>query len=119
MPIASESEVSAPALIAHHKPPLREVVEHCGVHRNHHRVHLCQIGGAGRELDGFGVVDQRRLEHHAVGDVLAGICEMFADECIIEAELVGEDDRLAILAQSLRPVPADWVHGHGEVAQPH
>ncbi len=78
-----------------------------------------EIGGAGRELDGLGVVDQRREEHHAVGDVLAGVGQMLADEGVVEAELVGEDDGLAVLAQRLRPVPVHRVHRHGEVAQPH
>ena len=104
---------------AHDEAPLRQMIEHRRVHRDHHRMHLREIGGAGRELDRLGVVDQRRLEHHAVGDVLAGVGQVLADEGIVEAELVGEDDRLAILAQRLRPVPAHRVHGHGEVTQPH
>ena len=104
---------------AHHEAPLRQMVEHRGVDRDHHRMHLREVGGAGRELDGLGVVNQRRQEHHAVGDVLAGIGQVLADEGVIEAELVGKDDRLAILAQRLRPVPAQRVHGHGEVTQPH
>ena len=82
-------------------------------------MHVRQVGGAGGELDGLGVVDQRRVEHHAVGDVLARVGQVLADEGVVEAELVGQDDRLAVLAQRLRPVPVHRMHRHGEVAQPH
>jgi hypothetical protein len=95
------------------------VVEHCRVDRDHHRVHLREICGAGRELDGFGVVNQRRQEQHAVGDIFASVGQVLAHKGVVEAELVGKDDRLTILAQRLRPVPAHRVHRHGEVAQPH
>jgi hypothetical protein len=95
------------------------MVEHCGIHRDHHRMHLRKVGGARRQLDSLGVVNKRGLEHHAVGDVLAGVSEMLANEGIVEAKLVRENDRLAILAQRLGPVPLHRVHGHGEVAQPH
>src|SRR5262249_35050633 len=82
---------------AHDKAPLREVVEHGGVDRNNHRMHLREVGGSSGELDGLGVVNERRLEHHAVGDVLARIGQMLADEGVVEAQLVREDDRLTIL----------------------
>jgi hypothetical protein len=104
---------------AHDKAPLRKVVEHRGVDRNDHRMHLRQVGGPGGKLDGLGVVNERRLEHHAVGDVLARIGQMLAHEGIVEAELVSEDDRLTILAQRLGPVPVHRMNGHGEVTQPH
>jgi hypothetical protein len=82
-------------------------------------MHLRQIGGAGGELDGLGRVNQRRQKQHAVGDVLAGIGQMLADEGVVEAKLVGEDDRLAVLAQRLRPVARQRVDRHREVTQPH
>ena len=104
---------------AHDEAALREMIEHGRIDRDHDRMHLREIGRAGGELDPRGVVDQRGVEQHAVGDVLAGVGQMLADEGIVEAEFVGEDDRLAVLAQRLRPVPAHRVHRHGEVAQPH
>ena len=47
-----------------------------------------------------------------------GVGEMLADEGVVEAEPVGQDGCLAILAPRLRPVAA-WMHRHGEVTQPH
>ena len=104
---------------AHDEAALRQMIEHRRVHRDHHRMHLREVGGAGRELDGLGVVNQRRQEQHAVGDVLAGVGQVLAHEGVMEAEPVGENDRLAVLAQRLRPIPADRVNRHREVAQPH
>ena len=96
-----------------------EVVEHRGVRRDQHRVLLREVRGAGAELDLFGLGDQRRQEHQAVGDVLVAVGEVFADERVVEAETVGEQHRLPVLAERLRPVPAGGVQGHGEVAESH
>ena len=41
------------------------------------------------------------------------------DERIMEAELVGQDDGLAVLAQRFRKVPVHRMHRHGEVPQSH
>ena len=54
-----------------------------------------------RELDVLRVRDQRRQEEQAVGDVLALVGQVLADEGVVEAELVGEDDRLAVFLQRL------------------
>jgi hypothetical protein len=37
------------------------------------------------------------VEHHAVGDGLAAVGQMFADESVVEAEPVGENDRFTVL----------------------
>src|SRR5262249_49817919 len=76
---------------AHYESTPRQMIEHCRVDRDYHRMHLRQVGGAGRKLDVPCFVDQRGLEHHAVGNVLARVGEVFADEGIVKAELVGED----------------------------
>jgi len=39
---------------------------------------------------------------------------VLAHESIVEAELVGQDDGLAILLQAFGPVPAHRVNRHGE-----
>src|SRR5262249_19453235 len=59
------------------------------------------------------------VEHHAVGDGLAGVGEVLAHEGVVETELVGKDDGLAVLFQRLGPIAVHGVHRHGEVAQPH
>src|SRR5262252_740254 len=82
-------------------------------------MHLREVGGSSGEFDGLGVVNESRLEQHAVGNVLACVSQMLTDEGVIEAQLVREDDRFPVLAQRLGPVPVHRVNGHGEVTQPH
>jgi len=98
---------------------LRQMIEHRRLHRDQHRVHVREVRGAGRELDPRRRRDQRGVEHHAVGDGLAGVGEVLAHESVVKAELVGEDDGLAVLLERLGPVAVHGVHRHGEVAQPH
>ena len=80
---------------------------------------LRQIGGAGGELDVPGVADQRGQKQQAVGDVLGALGEVLADEGIVKAEFVGEDDGLAVFAQRIGGAALERVHGHGEVAESH
>jgi hypothetical protein len=54
-----------------------------------------------------------------VGDVLAGVGEVFAHEGIVKAEFVGENDGLTIFLQGLRPIPMHGMHRHGEITQSH
>src|SRR5262252_4021215 len=82
-------------------------------------MHLREVGGSSGEFDGLGVVNESRLEQHAVGNVLACVSQMLTDEGVIEAQLVREDNRFPVLAQRLGPVPVHRVNGHGEVTQPH
>src|SRR5262249_522184 len=48
-----------------------------------------------------------------------GVGEVAAHEGVVETELVGEDDGLAVLLERLGPIAVHGVHRHGEVAQPH
>ena len=75
--------------------------------------------GAGAELDALGRLDQRGDEHHARGDVLGAVGGVLADVALDEAELVGEDERLAVLAQRRPPVLAQRMDRHGEEAEFH
>ena len=65
---------------------------------------------------GLGVTDQRRQKQQTVGDVFGFFGEMFADEGIVKAQLVGKNNRLAVFRQSVRATPLFGVHGHGEIA---
>ena len=80
---------------------------------------LRQVRGAGAELDGFRLGDQRRQENETVGDVLGLVGEVLADEGVVEAELVGEDDGFAVLLQCFERIALDRVQGHGEVTETH
>jgi hypothetical protein len=44
---------------------------------------------------------------------------MFAAERIVEAELIGQDEGLAVFLEGLDPVPMRRVHWHGEKAKSH
>ncbi len=96
-----------------------QMIEHRRLHRDQHGVHMGEVRGAGGELDPRRRRDQRGVEHHAVGDGLAGVGEVLAHEGVVETELVGQDDGLAVLLERLGPVAVHGVHRHGEVAQPH
>ena len=102
---------------AEDEAPLREMVEHRGVRGDQRRVRVRKIGGAGGELDRFGVADQRGEEDEAVGDVLGFFGQVLADERVVETQPVGEDDRLAVFLQRLRRRAVRRVQRHGEVTE--
>src|SRR5207244_11538804 len=104
---------------AEYEASLREVVEHRRLSGDHYRVRLREVGGPGRELDRLGLADQRREENEAVGDVLAAVGEVLADEGVVESEPVREDDRLAVLLQRLRRIAVRPMQRHRKVAQTH
>ena len=118
MPSASASVERAGAH-PQNKAAFGQVIEHRRLHRDQHGVHVGEVRGAGRELDLLRFRNQRGVEHHAVGDGLAGVGQMLTHEGIVEAELVGQDDGLAVLLQRVGPVPVHRVNRHGEVAQSH
>ena len=62
---------------------------------------------------------RRGDEHHAGRDVLGLVGRVLADIAFGEAELVGEDERLAVLAQRLPPVLVQRMDRHGEEAELH
>ena len=66
-----------------------------------------------------GSVDQAGDEHRAGGDVLGAVGGVLADIAFDEAELVGEDESLAILAQRLPPVLVQRMDRHREEAKLH
>ena len=51
--------------------------------------------------------------------MFSAVGQMLAHEGVVEAELVGQDDGLAVLLQRLGPVPVHRMHRHREVAQSH
>ena len=110
----------APALMPKMKRPLREMVEHRRVRRDH-APDATATGCSCRcaSLMFFVSHDERREEQQAVGDVLGSLGQMLADERVIKAELVGEDDDLAVFLQRLRRAAMQRMHRHREIAQPH
>ena len=96
-----------------------QVVEHRRIGGDHHRVAMRQVGNRGADLHLPGGVQQRRDEHHAVRDVLDGVGQMLPAIAFGVAKPVGQNERFAILLQSL-PIGATLgVNRHGEKAKPH
>src|SRR5687768_14736774 len=77
------------------------------------------VDRAGAELDALGRIGERGDEHGAGGDVLGLVGRVLADITLDEAELVGEQEGLAILAQRLPPILAEAMDRHGEKAELH
>ena len=77
------------------------------------------VDGAGAELDALGGVDQRGDEHDARGDVLGLVGDVLADVALHEAELVGQDERLAVLPERHPPILLERMDRHGEEAELH
>ena len=119
LPSASASHAQRAGADAEDEAAAREVVEHRGVRGDQHRMHLRQVGRAGRELDRLRVADERREEQHAARDVLGLLGQVLADERVVKAEPVREDDRLAVLLQRLGGAALHGMERHGEVAEAH
>ena len=80
---------------------------------------FAEVHGAAAQLDLARIARQRRDEDQARGDGFGEVGDVLADEGFLEAELLGEQHRLAVLFQRLAPVAADRVQRHGEVAKLH
>ncbi len=78
-----------------------------------------QIHRAGAELDALGRVHERREKERAGGDVLGLVGGVFAAIGLGEAELVGEHEGFAVLAERLAPVLVERMDRHGEEAELH
>ena len=104
---------------AEDEAPARKRVEHRGLRRDQHRMGLRQVRRAARKLDRPRVRDQRGQEQHAVGDALAMVGQVLADEGVVESKSVGEDDRRAVLQQHLAPVPVHRMDRHHEHSKLH
>ncbi len=103
----------------HDETALEQVVDHRRVGGDDGGMAVRQVDHRGAELDLLGDAEQRRDEHHAVGDVLDFVGEVLAAIALGVAEPIGEDERLAVLLQRLGIVPALRVDRHGEKAKVH
>ena len=82
------------------KPPFGQMVEHGGMTRHQHRVHMRQIGSAGTEPNIFGRMNEAGLEHHAAGNVLHQVGQVFAHKGIVITQFIGQDDDVPVFSQS-------------------
>ena len=104
---------------AHDEPPLEHVIEHRDLRRDVGRVRVRHVERAGAERDLRRGVRDAREEHHRGGDVLGEVGDVLADEGLLEAEAIGQQDRLAVLGQRLPGVATRRVQRHHEHAQLH
>jgi hypothetical protein len=98
---------------------IEHVVEHrdlCGDGRG---MAIGHVHRAGSELDRFRAVDQARQEHQAGRDILGLIGDVLAGIALGESKLIGENKRLAVLAQRLAPILVQRMDGHREEAKLH
>ena len=97
---------------------LEEVVEHRDLGRDRRRVAIWQVDRPRAERDPLRQVGETREEDRAVGDRLRQVGHVLADEGLGIAELVQQQDCLAILAQGLRVRTLRRMERHREVAEP-
>jgi hypothetical protein len=98
---------------------LEQVVDHRRVGGDDHRMAVREVRDRSADLDLLGDAEQGRDEHQAVRDVLDRVGEMLAAIAFGVAELVGQDEGLAVLLQRLRIVPSLRMDRHGEEAEFH
>ena len=84
---------------AHDEAPAAELIEHGGVRGHRGGMDLGQVDHAGPEPDLPGPAHQGGEEDQRRGDALAPRAEVLAHVGLGEPELVGEDDRLLVLAR--------------------
>ena len=104
---------------AHQEAAVGQMVEHRGEARDHGRMLLRQVEHAGAQADLPGQRDRLGEEGQGRGDRLGHRAEMLADPDVVEAQLVGEDDRLEVLLEHLVVVPRRRVQRHHEQAESH
>src|SRR4029077_7282459 len=78
-----------------------------------------QVHDPGAELDPRGEAGERSAEHQARRNVLGEIGEVLAAIAFAVAELIGEDEGLAVLAQRLGIGTRQRMDGHDEEAELH
>ena len=77
------------------------------------------IDGAGAEHDLLRVVREAGEEHETRGDVLREVGDVLADQRLDVAELIREQDRLAVLDIGLVRLPRRRMQRHHESAKAH
>jgi hypothetical protein len=95
------------------------MIQHGDLRGDRDRMAVGHVDGAGAELDAPGGIDQGADEHHAGGDVLRPVGGVLAHIAFHIAELVRQDEGLAILAQALPPLLVEGMDRHGEESELH
>ncbi len=104
---------------AEQKPAFQHMVEHRRFGRRRSRMVMAQIDRAGAQLDVLGLIRDRGQEHHRVRHRLEGVGDVLAHIGFGKAQLVGEQERLAVLAQGLGKGSGFGMQRHGEIGEVH
>ncbi len=95
------------------------MIEHRDLGRNRGRVAVRQVNRTGTEADPGGLPCEACQEDDAGGDRLGPIADMLAHERLAVAELVCQDDCLAILREAQREILPRRMQGHREEPEFH
>src|SRR3984957_18529015 len=104
---------------AEQQAALEQVVDQRHLRRDQERMVERQVHHRGAKLDLSGVACERSAEHQARRNVLGEIGQMLAAIAFAVAELVGEDEGLAIFPQRLGVGTRQRMDGHDEEAELH
>ena len=99
--------------------PLQHVVEHRHLGRHAGGVRIRQVHGARAETDRSGLVGKARKEGDRRGDDLGMVGRVLAAIGLGKAQLLRQEERLAILSNALRDRLVQRVDRHGEKRQFH
>ncbi len=101
------------------KPPVQQIVDQSRLGGDQQRMAERQVRHPGAELDLRGKSGERCQKRQAVRNVFRDIGQVLAAEALAVAELVGEHEGLAVLAQGLGIIPGRRMDGHDEEAELH
>ena len=80
---------------------------------------LREIGSARSQSYGLRFGDEGRKEKEAIRDVFVAVRQVFADEGIMESQLVSQDHCLTILSEGFAPRATMRMQRHSKVTEPH
>jgi hypothetical protein len=98
---------------------VQHVIEHGDLRGDGRRVVVRHVDRTGAEPHALGVLGDPGEKHRRGGDGLGKVSDMLADIALGKAEFLREQERFAILCQSLPPVATDGMDRHGEKAELH
>ena len=104
---------------AEEQTAFQQVVDQRRLGRDQQRMAERQIRHRSAELDLRREAGKRGDEGQAARNVLGEVGQVFAAIALAIAEPVGEDERVAILAQRLGVIPRQRMDGHDEEAELH
>jgi len=104
---------------AQDEPAFEQIVEHRRVRGHDHGMAVRKIDHGGPDFHLRDRAQQRGDKHHAVGNVLGRVGEVFAAIAFAVSEPVGENEGVPILLEGFDVAPCRGMHRHREIAEFH